>query len=168
MTCHYSAVEWPQDAELAIDFLVASEWPFHGTVRLSPEQAAELTLVAEDVISFWIRDGDDMVGLIRVFDLDDIEDGSPLFDLRVAAAHRGRGIGQAALGWMTHHLFSTYADLHRIEATTRHDNVAMQHVFDSCGYRQEGRFVEAWKNEDGTWSDTFAYAMLRREWEVTQ
>ena len=68
--------------------------------------------------------------------------------------------------WLTDHLFSTYLELDRIEATTRHDNLAMQRVFDHCGYRLEGRTLEAWANADGTRSDTLAYAILRREWQA--
>jgi hypothetical protein len=39
----------------------------------------------------------------------------------------------------------------------------MQAVFARCGYRQEGRMVEAWKNADGSRSDTLLYAILRQE-----
>ncbi len=56
----------------------------------------------------------------------------------------------------------------RIEATTRHDNTAMQKVFDRCGYRQEGRLVEAWVSADGSRFDTLIYAILRREWSVSR
>jgi len=69
-----------------------------------------------------------------------------------------------AVRWLTSHLFNTYPPLARIEATTRHDNAAMQMVFDRCGYRQEGRLVEAWVSADGARSDTLIYAILRREW----
>ena len=54
--------------------------------------------------------------------------------------------------------------LHRIEATTRHDNLAMQAAFAHCGYRLEGRMIEGWSNAKGTRSDTLTYATLRREW----
>ena len=95
--------------------------------------------------------------------LDDVVDGSPLIDLRLAASDRGRGVGTAALGWLTDHLFDTYPELHRVEATTRGDNLAMQRVFERCGYRSEGRMVEAWRQPDGTRFDALAYAILRRE-----
>ncbi len=96
-------------------------------------------------------------------DLADLEVGSPLFDLRIAEEYRGRGVGRYAVNWLTDHLFTTYPALHRVEATTRDDNVAMQAVFAHCGYRLEGRFVEAWMNGDGTRSDALSYAILRRE-----
>jgi RimJ/RimL family protein N-acetyltransferase len=154
---------WPADADIVVEFLIAHEWPFHGEPRLSAEAAAGVRVAADDIASFWIRDGDRTVGLIRLFDLDDLDDGSPMFDLRIATPQRGRGIGRFAVDWLTAHLFTTYPGLHRIEATTRADNAAMQVVFARCGYRQEGRMLEAWKNADGSRSDTLTYAILRRE-----
>ena len=87
---------------------------------------------AEDVLTFWIRDRGKTVGMVRLFDLDDLDVGSPLFDLRIAEGHRGRGLGRQAVHWLTDHLFTTFAMLHRIEATTRDENMAMQAVFAHC------------------------------------
>lgn len=163
VTVRFEPVRWPGDADAVVAFLVANSWPFHGTPLLTAADAAEVTVVSDDVASFWIRDRDETIGLVRLLDLADLDDGSPLFDLRIAESHRGRGVGQRAVEWLTGHLFTTYPALHRIEATTRHDNAAMQAVFDRSGYRQEGRFVEAWKNTDGTRHDALTYAILRRE-----
>ena len=138
--------------------------PFHGVSRPSPTEAAAVGVSAEDVLTFWIRDRGKTVGMVRLFDLDDLDVGSPLFDLRIAEGHRGRGLGRQAVHWLTDHLFTTFAMLHRIEATTRDDNLAMQAVFAHCGYRLEGRLLEAWRNTDGTRHDTLTYAILRREW----
>jgi RimJ/RimL family protein N-acetyltransferase len=154
---------WPADADTVVAFLTEHEWPFHGVPRLSPEAAAAVRVAADDMTSFWIRENGRIVGLIRLFDLDDLDNGSPLFDLRIATKHRSQGIGRFAVDWLTTHLFTTYPELHRIEATTRSDNAAMQAVFARCGYRQEGRMLEAWKNADGSRSDTLTYALLRRE-----
>jgi RimJ/RimL family protein N-acetyltransferase len=87
-----------------------------------------------------------------------------LFDLRIAQGHRRRGLGRQAVRWLTDHLFTTQDLLHRIEATTKDDNVAMQAVFAHCGYRLEGRLLEAWRNADGTRADTLIYGILRGEW----
>jgi len=156
-------VVWPADASEVVSFLTAHEWPFHGATRLSADAAAAVRVAGGDVASFWIRDDDEAVGLIRLLDLDDVGDGSPMFDLRIATTHRDRGIGRFAVDWLTTHLFTTYPDLHRIEATTRADNAAMQAVFAHCGYRHEGTLVEAWKNADHSRSDCLVFAILRRE-----
>jgi RimJ/RimL family protein N-acetyltransferase len=164
----FEPLTWPGDEAAVVDFLVASEWPFHPTPLLSPEQAARVCVSADDVASIWILDDGAAMGLIRLMDLTDLDDGSPLFDLRIAEGHRGRGVGGLAVSWLTDHLFTTYPQLHRIEATTRDDNVSMQAVFDRCGYRQEGRFVEAWLNGDDSRSDALSYAILRREWTESE
>ena len=161
-------VAWPADASAVVSFLTSHEWPFHGASRLSADAAAAVRVATGDVASFWIRDGDEAVGLIRLMDLDDVDDGSPMFDLRLATTHRGRGIGRYAVDWLTTHFFTTYPDLHRIEATTRADNAAMQAVFARCGYRHEGTLVEAWKNADHSRSDCLVYAILRREFAARQ
>ena len=163
MTVHFDPLRWPEDSEAVIEFLVSNEWPFHGTPNLSAREAAAAGVTGDDIRTFWIRDHDTRVGLIKLFDLGDLETGSPMFDLRIAESHRGRGIGTVAVRWLTGHLFSTYQAAHRIEATTRADNIAMQSVFDRCGYSLEGRFVEAWVNSDGTRSDALSYGILRRE-----
>ncbi len=164
MDLSFEPIAWPPDAGALIEFLTVNDWPFHGRSRLTPEQAAAVQVIGDDIESFWICDGGARVGLLRAFDLDDLHEGSPLFDIRIADGHRGRGVGTYAVEWLTSHLFESHPALHRIEATTRHDNVAMQSVFDRCGYRQEGRFVEAWLQDDGNRFDSLAYAILRREW----
>jgi RimJ/RimL family protein N-acetyltransferase len=157
-------VIWPDDALVAVEFLASNEWPHHALSNLSRQQAAEVGLAGDDIVSFWIKAGSEPIGLIRVLDLDDIDDGSPLLDIRIAAAHRGRGVGTSAVSWVVDHLFTTHGELHRLEATTRHDNVAMQRVFDRCGFRLEGRLLESWTNADGSRADTWIYGLLRREW----
>jgi RimJ/RimL family protein N-acetyltransferase len=164
MPTSFAPLVWPDDADAAIEFLSASEWPFHGRPRLSRSEAAEVVVAGDDVVSFWVVVVGERVGLVRVFDLDDIGVGSPLLDIRIATEHRGRGVGTDAVRWVIDHLFTTYADLHRVEATTRHDNVAMQRVFDHCGFRLEGKLLEAWTNADRTRADSWIYAILRREW----
>jgi hypothetical protein len=79
---------WPGDSDIVVSFLSGLEWPFHGVSRLSPDAAAAVPVAADDVASFWIRDRDQVVGLIRLFDLDDVDNGSALFDLRIATEHR--------------------------------------------------------------------------------
>lgn len=157
------ALAEPADARSVVSFLTAHEWPYHGVPRLTAEAAAAVQIASDDVASFSIRDRDEVVGLIRLLDLADLENGSPMFDLRIATRHRGRGIGRFAVDWLTAHLFTTYPGLHRIEATTRSDNGAMQAVFAHCGYRLEGTMVEAWKQADGRRYDSLVYAILRRE-----
>jgi RimJ/RimL family protein N-acetyltransferase len=131
---------------------------------LSPVDASAIGLVTADVDSYWMIEAGQPVGLVRLLDIGDVVNGSPLFDLRIAESWRGRGLGTQAVTWLTAHLFERFAPLHRIEATTRADNVAMQKVLDHCGYRAEGQLREAWRNDDGSRSNTMIYGILRPDW----
>lgn len=145
------------DVDEYVQFLTGEEWPFHLNPKPDP---GEIRL---DDDSFWIIEDDDRVGLIRLLDLEDVDDGgAPLFDLRVTAAARGRGVGEAAVRWLTAHIFTNYAT-NRIEATTREDNHAMRRVFDKTLYIQEAHYREAWPAPDRVY-DSVGYAILRRHW----
>ncbi len=164
----FRSVVVPADAEAVAAFLSSNSWPYHGRTAVSLEAAAQIEVASESVESSWILDGGTVVGLVRLIDLDDIDrGGSPVFDLRVGAGHRGQGIGTHAVNWLTDRLFDAHPRLHRIEATTRVDNVPMRIVLERCRYVLEGEFREAWLNENGTRSDTSAYAILRTDWTGT-
>ncbi len=152
------------DAGAIVAFLCGSDWPFHRVRRLSVAEAEAMSVSTTNTDSFWIRDAGVTVGLVRLLDLDDVEDGSPLFDLRIAEEHRGRGLGTAAVKWLSEHLFIEFPRLHRIEATTRNDNSAMISILERSSYRLEGVLRESWKDGNGTRHDTMVYGLLRREW----
>jgi RimJ/RimL family protein N-acetyltransferase len=152
-------MEFPpvSDLDELVRFLTGEEWPFHSNPRPDPSQ------IRLGDNTFWIVEGGVRLGLVRLLDLEDIADGgTPLFDLRVTATARGRGVGEAAVRWLTEHIFTNY-DTNRIEGTTREDNHAMRRVFDKTGYVQEARYREAWPGQDRRY-DSVGYAILRREW----
>ena len=153
-----------EDAGAIVALLLGSDWPFHGAARLSVSEAEAITISNTETRSFWIRDAGTDVGLVRLLDLDDVDDGSPLFDLRIASGHRGHGYGTAAVTWLSEYLFVEYPALHRIEAATRSDNTAMIAVLNRCGYRHEGSLREAWKSRDGSRHDTMLFGLLRSDW----
>jgi RimJ/RimL family protein N-acetyltransferase len=158
-------MEFPQvkrsDADALTHFLTAEEWPYHVVPKIDPDDVrARLASGAYDD-AFWVVDGATEIGLVRLFDLDD---GTPLFDLRVASTARGRGAGTAAVRWLTRHVFTNY-DTNRIEGTTRADNHAMRRVFDRCGYVKESHYRDAWPAGDLV-HDSVGYAILRRDWET--
>jgi len=164
VTLSFDRLVWPEEADAVVEFLSTNEWPFHTSPHLSHDQAASIAVCDDDIVTYWIRRDGEAIGMVRLLDLDDLDTGSPLFDLRISPEHRGHGVGRQAVRWLTTHFFTVYPALHRIEATTRHDNLAMQTVLDQCGFRLEGRLLEAWTNTDGTRYDTLIYAILRREW----
>lgn len=163
-------LELPEDADALRAFLSAHRWPHHGRQTLTPEQVSEWInegmYTADYQETFWLEKEGERVGLLRLMDLDDIANhGFPLFDLRIAESQRGRGLGTAAVRWLTNYLFGKHPTLNRIEANTRADNTAMQRVLDRCGYVREGFYREAWPDHDsGEIHDSVHYAIIRRDW----
>lgn len=167
MPVEFQRVEIPRDYDELVEFLCRDEWPFHGRRLLSPDDIVAMDFSSSDVASFWIVAHPQRVGLVRLLDLADIGDGAPLFDLRIASRHRGCGFGLRATRWIVDHLFTSYPELHRIEANTRHDNAAMQRVLSDAGFTHEGRLRAAWRSDEGQWFDTMIYGMLRTDWTPT-
>lgn len=138
--------------------------PFHAQRLLTTVDVVAMEFSSADVASFWIVERRQTVGLVRLLDLGDIGKGAPQFDLRIAGRHRGNGFGVHATRWIVDHLFTTYPELHRIEANTRHDNLAMQGALSRAGFAQEGRLRQAWWSDEGLWFDTMIYGVLRTDW----
>lgn len=160
----------PNERDVLAEWLSSQRWPFH--VNASLTQGKVLQMIDEgyfdgtDHQTFWILDQvEERVGMIRLFDLDDIDDGYPMFDLRILCQHRGKGIGQYAVRWLTQYLFEAWSALDRIVGTTRADNVGMRRVFKKCGYVKEGHYRKDWPSQDGELLDTVRYGILREDWE---
>ncbi|EHR60009.1 hypothetical protein SaccyDRAFT_1098 [Saccharomonospora cyanea NA-134] len=116
-------------AEDLADFLSGETWPYHSVPRIAAadvlRQAADGYYDNSSARTFWITVGGHRVGIARLFDLDD---GTPLFDLRITGTARHRGIGTRALHALTAYLFTELPTITRVEATTRRDNVTMRRV----------------------------------------
>lgn len=153
-----------QEANAAADFLSRNTWPFHARTTLTLDEARKVRLgPPSEVRTFWIHENDSPVGIVRAFDLEDADIGSVAFDLRIADAYRGRGIGRAAIGWLVEKLFADYPLLHRIEASTRVDNHAMRRALEFNGFVLEGQLRQTWRSEDGTRYDAALYGSLRSD-----
>lgn len=160
------------DKNVLVDFLSNNTWPFHVDSQIS-------VAVINDRIDGGIYDDqidsktflafsnkEEFLGMIRIFDLDDAEDGdgSPLFDMRIANAARGKGLGNQMIAWLTSYLFNSYPNLNRIEATTRIDNIAMRKILKNNFYLKEGHYRESWPTSNGDFIDTIRYGILRNDW----
>ncbi|WP_249260802.1 GNAT family N-acetyltransferase [Virgibacillus pantothenticus] len=96
----------------------------------------------------------------------DISDTIPiLLDVRIANNMRGKGYRTKAVNWIADYVFTNFEEKIRIEAYTRHDNIAMRKAFFKSNFVKEGYLRSAWKNADGTISDTVFYAIIRKDWE---
>lgn len=154
-------------AEALADFLCADAWPFHAGGR--PTRAQVLDRVAsgyyddEATETFLFSDGRDVVASLR---LTDLLDDTAMADVRVAGPRRSRGVGTDVLRWATGHAFATREQVHRIEATTRHDNLAMRRVLRRCGYVKESHYRASWPDGEGRLLDAVGYAILRGDWRT--
>ncbi len=169
MKISFSPLTLPGDEGRLVSFLTSEEWPFHVNNRLTQEKV--LAMIGEGLFngsnheSFWILDEENTeIGFIRLFDLDDIDDGYPLFDLRIRANYRGQGLGKAAVLWLTNFLFEKHPKLERIVGTTRADNFAMRKTFRSCLFVKEGHYRKDWSAANGESFDTVKYGILREDW----
>jgi RimJ/RimL family protein N-acetyltransferase len=160
----FAEIDPERDADTVAVFLSRHGWPFHTRSTLTIDEARQVKLgPSEQVRSFWIKENKVPVGIVRVVDLEDADDGSVLFDLRIADQCRGRGIGRATVAWIVDMLFTEYPSLHRIEAATRIDNHAMRRVLESNKFVLEGRLRQTWSSECGTRYDTALYGRLRSD-----
>jgi RimJ/RimL family protein N-acetyltransferase len=151
------------------EWLSSEEWPFHVNERLSAVQIerwiADGDFDPPASETYWILDGSaTRIGLLRLQDLEDVDDGEPEFDLRIRGGSRNRGVGKEAVRWLTDTLFERYPQLHRIGGSTRGDNLAMQKVFEACGYCKEGVARQAWRTAGGERMDSVRYAIIRPDW----
>ena len=168
------------DAAALADFLSVQRWPFHLNSLVSKEAVLERVNQGyyrnEERRTFWIV-ADQRVGIAV---LEDLQDDTPLFDLRLAEVARGCGYGRQALALLTEFVFSNYPSVRRFEGQTREDNQAMRRVFLANGFVQEARYREGWPVLAGPvqqsnsaaeprvveYLDSIGYAMLRRDFEA--
>lgn len=121
MELEFRRVVLPGETEVLAEWFSNEEQPFHSKPHVTKERVFEL--VKEGYYSepqaqtFWIiaRDGQQQMGLIRLFDLEDIGDGSQLFDLRILKRFRGQGIGKIAVTWLTRYFFESRPEPQRVE-----------------------------------------------------
>jgi RimJ/RimL family protein N-acetyltransferase len=153
-----------KELDALVIFLSGHTWPYHVTTRLSYSDARSLIVSdSSKQLLYWIIDNSNTVGLLRVLDIEDVFDGAPMLDVRIAEKHRGEGIGTEAVRWIVRTMFHEFEALHRIEASTREDNISMQRILAKAGFLLEGRLRRSWKLSDGGWADTLVYGILRQD-----
>jgi len=155
------------DAEALRAFLTSNAFPFH--VRPRPTAADVDARIADGDFdgpeheALWVEvAGSGRVGLVV---LDDLEDPGVLFDLRLAEAARGRGLGVPVVRALTEHVFRTHPHVTRFEAQTRDDNRAMRRVLVRAGFVKEAHYRDGWPVPGGEPRASVGYAVLRRDHE---
>lgn len=156
------------DADALRAFLTSNAFPFH--VRPRPTVAdvdariADGDFAGPEHAALWVEvEGSGRVGLVV---LDDLEDPGVLFDLRLAEAWRGRGLGVPVVRALTDHVFRAHPHVTRFEAQTRDDNRAMRRVLVRAGFVKEAHYRDGWPVAGGEPRASVGYAMLRRDHET--
>lgn len=101
-------------AEL-IEFMTSNHFPFHVRpsvdARQVEESIAEGAYRSDDNDSYWIEHAaHGRIGFLR---FEDLEDPTPLFDLRLDSSARGQGLAAEVLRAATDRVFTTMPQAHR-------------------------------------------------------
>lgn len=168
MSVSLSRIDPEADRDLLVRFMTTNVFPFHGGGRLTDEAVHQAIndgrFRSDEIDSYWVLDSEGRpAGFVR---FEDLEDETPLFDLRLGEDRRGQGLGREALRAATDWVFSNQIEATRFEGNTRADNIAMRRTFESCGWVKEAHYRESWSTGDGQRVDGVAYAILRRDWET--
>lgn len=159
--------EYTDDVDSLIEFLISDTWDFHGVPNPGPEKIREDNKNQEytgvNCKTFWIMlDQDLKVGMIRIYDL---QDNTPLFDIRILSKYKGMGIATITVNWLIEYIFNHFSDVERIEGNTRQDNYAMRTVFHKCGFAKEAHYRKAWKDTNGKRYDAIGYGITKEDWK---
>lgn len=162
--------EFKDEIDILVEFLTSDTWNFYGTPNPNPERIRasyeNQYYTGDECKTFWvILDQDTKVGMIRLYDL---QDDTPMFDIRILSEYKGIGIGTSTVNWLVDYIFNNFSDKVRIEANTRQDNYAMRCVFHKCGFVKESHHRKAW----GTWGvkggklyDAIGYGIIKEDWQ---
>ncbi len=129
----FERVQLPEDRDRLVRLLTADEWPFHGRRVMDVDAVDSIEFSSSDVASYWIVDDDDTVGLLRLFDLDDIGHGAPLRAAPDRSQHPRRQ--------------------HRDAAGADHCRFRPRRA----------PLRSSWPAQDGSWFDTMVYGILRTD-----
>ena len=159
--------EFKNEIDALIEFLTSDSWEFHGTPNPNPERIRasyeSQYYTGDDCKTFWIILNKDIkVGMLRIYDL---QDGTPLFDIRILSKYKGMGIGTTTINWLVDYIFNNYSDKDRIEGNTRQDNYAMRCVFHKCCFVKEAHHRKAWGGKDGILYDAIGYGITKEDWQ---
>jgi RimJ/RimL family protein N-acetyltransferase len=158
-----------RDEHALIALLTSENWPLRATTTFTRADVLKSIEDGEygkenDLTFFIVIDGLD-VGLVRLEDVAD-EGVDPALDIRILEPWRRRGLGVAAVRFITGEFFKRHPHRWRIEGQTRRDNIAMRHTFVRAGWVKEAVYRQAWPPDaGGTRLDGLGYAVLRGDWE---
>ena len=134
-------------------------------VKKKYEEIDKETEKSRDAFNFAIRlrEGDRLIGFIRVFDILWTHGGGRL-QLGIGdPADRCHGYGREALNLVLRYAFDEL-NLHRLSATTFEYNTGALHFLERAGFTIEVRRRQAVNRDSRRW-DVIALGLLRDEWK---
>lgn len=149
---------------------VGNEWPFHFPKIETPEsfqsRINRKQFEGKEKKTFLIKNKNSLIGYVKIFDLgeDKLNDEIPLFDIRIAATARGKGIGKQAVQFLSDWVFNNYPNKYKIEATTRIDNIAMRKVLKACNFIKEAHYRNGWETATKRVA-AIGYGLLKTDWQ---
>ena len=106
-------------------------------------------------------DDDEILGLVSLTTIDSINQSAELHIMIENNKNQNKGIGSFAINKMLQHAFFNM-NLHRVELTVLSDNDRARHVYEKCGFKQEG--IKRKSNfKNGEFVDTCVYAILKED-----
>lgn len=154
------------DTEAIIGFLSSNRFLFH----VDPAPTAEKVRAGvengrfwnEESQGYWIDDDGVQLGMAV---LQDLQDDTPMFDLRLEESRRGQGKGAGVVSALCDMVFNSMPGILRFEGQTREDNIAMRKTFLRAGFIKEAHYRLGWPTHDGGHVASVAYGILRQDWE---
>ncbi|PZR51578.1 N-acetyltransferase [Xylanimonas oleitrophica] len=155
------------------------------TATFTPEQIQEWAATIADrpgrydwaITPGAVRDGhpvsDDMIGEISLNEIDDVARSANL-RLQMLPDYRGRGYGREAIWEVLRFAFDGYRvdgerepgpGLHRVGLDVLSINPRAKALYESLGFREEGRLRDVYRDGDG-WADAIVMSILEDEFRV--
>lgn len=154
------------DADAVVRFLSSNRFPFHVLAEPSEDQVRpgveKGRFWNEDSQGYWIDDDGARIGMAV---LQDLQDDTPMFDLRLEESQRGRGKGTEIVRALCDLVFTLMPRILRFEGQTREDNIAMRKTFLRAGFLKEAHYRLGWPTHDGGHVASVGYCILRQDWE---
>lgn len=101
----------------------------------------------------------EIIGVISAYSINDLNSNCEI-GYNICYDYWGKGIMTEAASAVIHYLFKE-VNMHRILAKHDVDNPASGKVMQKCGMKQEGIFRQYYLHEDGTYSDSALYGILK-------
>jgi aminoglycoside 6'-N-acetyltransferase len=136
---------------------VARWW---GTPRSEEEFAKEL--LDEDVVTFAIEVGKEVIGLIQYYEENEPDYRSAGVDISLRPDHLGRGLGTDAVRTIARYLFDE-REHHRLTIDPAAANERAIACYRKVGFQPVGVMRRYERGADGSWHDGLLMDLLREE-----